>query len=205
MGLFGLMLGGGLLLWNRPILLERFLVTDKSLESADALVLMAGARYQRLPAVVTLYEQGVAPRILLTNDGTLGPWSDAHQRNLYQVEWAREYLLERGIPAEAIELLEFIESGSYYDALNTRIHLERTAPARSLLVISSNYHTRRTLWTFEEVFAGTGVEIGVYPIPRPSTDQRRWLLRNGVELIKLGYYRIRYGFVEDPSDTLAGS
>lgn len=192
--LFSTALAAGVVLWNRPELLEKVVVAEQTLFAADALVLMAGGRhYQRLPAVIELYEDGVAPLILLTNDGVIGGWSEEHQRNLYQVEWAREYLLERGIPADAIEVLGFIESGSYFDALNTRRYVERGNSIDSLLVVSSHYHTRRTLWTFERVFSGTDVMIGVYPIPRSPDDNRRWLIRNSVEIVKLGYYWLRYG------------
>ena len=182
-------------LWNKPEWLEKVVVAEQTLFEADALVLMAGSRYQRLPAVVELYQDGVAPRILLTNDGIIGGWSEKYQRNLYQVERAREYLLERDIPAEAIAVLGFIESGSYFDALNTRRYVERDDSIRSLLVVSSHYHTRRTLWTFERVFSDSGVKIGVYPIPRSPDDERRWLIRNGMETVKLGFYWLRYGLM----------
>lgn len=190
---FGSM-AAGILLWNKPELLEKIVVAEQDLFTADALVLMAGGRhYQRLPAVIELYEEGVAPLILLTNDGIIGGWSEKHQRNLYQVEWAREYLLERDIPADAIEVLGFIESGSYFDAVNTRRYVQQDNSIDSLLVVSSYYHTRRTLWTFEQVFSGTGVKIGVYPIPRAADDERRWLIRNGIETVKLVFYWLRYG------------
>jgi uncharacterized SAM-binding protein YcdF (DUF218 family) len=195
-GCFAVILVVVVVLWNKPEFLEKVVVAEQSLFQADALVLMAGGgRYERLPAVVELYEDGVAPRILLTNDGVIGRWSEKHQRNLYHVEWAREYLLDREVPAEAIEILDFIESGSYFDALNTRHFVDEDNTIRSLLVVSSNYHTRRTLWTFERVFAGTDVKVGVYPIPRSPDDNRRWLIRNGMETIKLGFYWLRYGLL----------
>lgn len=193
--LFSTALVAGVVLWNKPEFLEKVVVAEQTLFEADALVLMAGSRYQRLPAIVELYNEGIAPRILLTNDGTLGPWSQKHERNLYQIEWAREFLLERDIPAEAIEMLDFIESGSYFDALNTRHFVDQDDSIGSLLVVSSDYHTRRTLWTFERVFSGTDVRIGVYPIPRSPDDERRWLIRNGMETVKLGFYWLRYGMM----------
>ncbi|HXV19427.1 MAG TPA: ElyC/SanA/YdcF family protein, partial [Desulfuromonadales bacterium] len=108
---------------------------------------------------------------------------------------ARESLLKRGVPEEAIELLNFTRSGSYYDALNTRHHVlaDSNRTVRSLLVVTSFYHTRRTLWTFNRVFAGTDVTIAVYPIPKDPDYKGRYLLTMSVELVKLVYYRVRYG------------
>jgi len=48
--------------------LEDYLVMRKSLDQADAIVVMAGQRDQRLPTAARLYHKGVAPRMLLTND-----------------------------------------------------------------------------------------------------------------------------------------
>jgi uncharacterized SAM-binding protein YcdF (DUF218 family) len=176
-----------------PAILEWFLVVKSPTIKADALVVMAGSRYQRLPAVVELYQQGVASKIYLTNDGVRGAWSKKHQKNLYLIEWAREYLLDQGMPDEAIELLNFTESGSYYDALNTRDYVLANGAVRSLLVVTSDYHTRRTLWTFNKVFAGADVKIAVFPIPKDPDYKGRRLRVMTTELVKLVYYLVRYG------------
>lgn len=174
----------------KPALLETILVVERMTPNADALVVMAGSRSERNPVTARLYREGYASRILLTNDGILGGWSSKFQRNLYLVEWAREYLLEEGVPEDAIELLGFSESGSYYDALNTRSHVLAAGNIQSLLVVTSDYHTRRTLWVFEHVFSGMNIRIGVYPIPK---DKGRRLGVLATELVKLVYYRVRYG------------
>ncbi|ALC16843.1 hypothetical protein DSOUD_2076 [Desulfuromonas soudanensis] len=176
-----------------PAVLEWFLVVKSPMTKADALVVMAGSRYQRLPAVVELYQQGRAPKIFLTNDGVSGAWSKRYQKNLYLVEWAREYLQGKGVPDEAIVLLNFSKSGSYYDALNTRDYVLTNGTVRSLLVVTSDYHTRRTLWTFNHVFAGTNVKVAVFPIPKDPAYKGRRLRVMTTELVKLVYYLVRYG------------
>lgn len=180
-------------------LLESFLVVDSHVKKADALVLMAGSASLRLPAVVQLYEKGVAPKILLANDGNKGAWSSKYKTNLYLVEWAREYLLKKNVPEEAIELLNFSERGSYYDALNTRAYVSANNNTNTLLVITSDYHTRRTLWTFNRVFADLDIQIGVYPIPIIRDYHILHLKTLTVEFLKLLYYLIRYGLLI-PSD-----
>ena len=177
----------------KPTLLEPFVVAEQTMTRADALVVMAGSRYERIPAAARLYHQGAAPRILLTNDGVRSAWSAKHKRNLYEVEWAREQLLELGVPSDAIELLEYTKSGSYYDALNTRKFVLADGTVRSLLVVTSYYHSQRTLWTFHRIFSGTGVQIGVYPIPKDLQYKGRWLRVLTVELVKLLYYKMYYG------------
>ncbi len=184
----------------RPAVLEPLLVVQPTASTADALVVMAGSRSQRLPAAAQLYHQGAAPRILLTNDGTFSSWSEKYRRNLYNVEWAREYLLEEGVPAEAIVMLDYSQSGSYFDALNTREYVVDAESIGSLLVVTSDYHTRRTLWTFHRVFAGTGVSIDVFPVPRDPNYRGRYLRVNMTELVKLLYYWVWYGVIQRPDN-----
>ncbi len=177
----------------RPELLEKMLVVQPSLSHADAIVVMAGSRTARLPIATELFHQHVAPRVLLTNDGIFSSWSPQHDRNLYQVEWAREELLAAGVPEEAIVMLDFSNSGSYFDALHTRNYVLQDDSIRSLLVVTSDYHTRRTLWTFNRLFSGTGILISTYPVPKDPVSQGQWLRVNTIELVKLVYYWLRYG------------
>ena len=178
----------------KPTILESILVADVPLDRADALVLMAGGgRQLRLAALVDLYDKGVSPRILLTNDDIFSAWSNKYQRNLYLVEWAREHLLEQGVPDDAIVMLDFIESGSYFDALNTRNFVLEDGTIDSLFVVTSHYHTRRTLWTFRQVFADTDVIVGVYPAPKDPDYTGRYLKTYTMECVKLVYYWLRYG------------
>ncbi len=124
-----------------------------------------------------------------------GAWSVKHQKNLYLVEWAREYLLDEGVPEDAILLLDFIESGSYYDAVNTRNRVLADESIKSLLVVTSDFHTRRTLWVFQRVFAGMNVRIGVYPAAKDVVQHGTRIKTLTLEFLKLMYYRVRYGFI----------
>ena len=172
--------------------LESYLVVSEPLPKADAIVVMAGGPDVRLPSVADMYKKGVAPQVLLTNDGIFASWSQKHQRNLYLVEWAREDLLEIGVPENTITLLHYTASGTIHDALNTLEYIHTHPEIRNLLVVTSDYHTRRTLWTFRRVFEGQGTQIGVCPVPDPSES---WWRRTGVlylEFLKYLYYRVRY-------------
>ncbi|UTF50721.1 YdcF family protein [Desulfomicrobium sp. ZS1] len=174
------------------VALESVLVVSKPLPKADVMVVMAGGRDVRLPPVAALYKEGVAQRVLLTNDGIFAGWSTKYDRNLYLVEWAREDLLEMGIPEGAIVLLRYTASGTIHDALNTLDYVRAHPEIRSLLVVTTDYHTRRTLWTFELVFEGEGTQIGVSPVPDLSQSWWRRAQVAYLEFLKYVYYRLRY-------------
>src|SRR5215207_1041116 len=67
------------------------LVVSEGLESADALVVLAGssAYVERTARAAELYREGRAPSVVLTNDGQLSGWSNESQSNPTFVERAR--------------------------------------------------------------------------------------------------------------------
>lgn len=172
--------------------LESFLVVSLPLPKADAIVVMAGSRDVRLPPAAKLYKEGLAPLVLLTNDGVFASWSQKYQRNLYQVEWSKENLIEIGVPDGAIDLLNYTFSGTIHDVLNTLDYVRAHPDISSLLVVTSEYHTRRTLWAFLRVFKDEKIQIGISPVPDLPQP---WWQRTSVlylEFLKYLYYQARY-------------
>jgi len=173
--------------------LEGFLVVDRTLPHADALVVMAGEKPIRIPAAARLYKQGKAEKILLTNDGIFSSWSQEKQRNLYEVEWAEESLLKMKVPKSAIVKLPYSASGSIYDALNTRAFVLEKG-IKSICIVTSDYHSKRSLWTFERVFRGCPIVIGVHPVKSGVTALAgyRKVTPLGLEFLKYLYYRCKF-------------
>jgi uncharacterized SAM-binding protein YcdF (DUF218 family) len=182
----------GMILLCVPVL-EDFLVVDMPLAHADALVVMAGEEPIRLHAAARLYKEGKAAKILLTNDGIFSSWSEEKQRNLYQVEWAEDNLLKMQVPENAIVKLPYSSSGSIHDALNTRKYVLDKG-VKSIIIVTSDYHTGRSLWTFERVFQGYHVKIGVSPAKSDmkSESYLRRFMTLSYELLKIVYYKCRY-------------
>jgi uncharacterized SAM-binding protein YcdF (DUF218 family) len=154
---------------------------------------MAGEEPIRLPAAARLYKEGRAPKILLTNDGIFSSWSEEKQRNLYQVEWAEDNLLKMQVPENAIVKLSYSSNGSIHDALNTRKYVLDKG-LKDIIIVTSDYHTRRSLWIFERVFRGYPVKIGVYPAKSEvkSESALRRFMTLSFEMLKLIYYKSRY-------------
>ena len=175
------------------------LVVRAGMERADALVVLSGsgAYVERSRLAAELYREGRAPRILLTDDGQRGPWSEARQVNPLFVERARAELLRGGVPAERVEVLPGTVAGTHDEAVAARAYAERGG-ARSLLFVTSAYHTRRALWTVRRTFRGSGVEVGIEaPVPDAPAPWAWWLSRRGwrhvaPEYPKLVYYYWAY-------------
>lgn len=182
----------GLFCWSVPAL-EKYLIVDKPLPYADALVVMAGSRSERLPAAANLYKKGIAPKILLANDGVFAAWSTEKQRNLFQVEWAELELMQMQVSEKAIVKLQYSSSGTIYDALWSRTIVLKKG-FKSIIIVTSDYHTRRSLWTFKRVYKNYPVKIAVYPVRSKVTAMPCYkkFIPLSCELIKYFYYICKY-------------
>ncbi len=183
--------------------LASFLIVEKPLEKADAIFVLAGAAayVERNQKAAELYRQGVAPKIFLTDDGLRGGWNQKEQRNPYFVERARWELIAQGVPENAIETLPGTVAGTDEEAvLFAKIAAEKNL--KSVLLVTSAYHTRRAFRTFEKAASKSGlsVELGVEsPPPGEQTPKQFvwWLSRRGWrdvagEYVKILYYWVYY-------------
>ena len=185
-----------------PILAES-LIVEKPLEKTDAILVLGGSSVyiERTRKAAEIYKTGAAPVIFLTDDGERAGWSRIEKRNPPYVELARKNLISEGVPAEAIVILEPKVSGTIYEAqvLAERAKAENL---QSILIVTSAYHTRRALWTFERFFAENDIktELGIVaPATGEQTPQpfvwwfspRGWRFVAG-EYVKFLVYWIYY-------------
>ena len=179
----------GALLLPRSWLLAGLTVHDAPVRS-DAIVLLAGDHKGRAPAAAMLYRDGYAPLVILTNDGLLSGWSREYNRNLYQIEWAEEELVRLGVPRNKILKLPFYGSSTMFDALAVKRHLFKSG-VKKIIVVTSDYHTRRSLWTFKHALKEYTTDISIFPV-RTFGIGAGGLAR---EYGKFGYYLLRYGLL----------
>jgi uncharacterized SAM-binding protein YcdF (DUF218 family) len=162
--------------WFYP---EKFLCVDSGPVSAEVLVVLGGGVHERPVRAAELFQQHAAPRILLTGAGDDGI-------NL-------SILRKKGVPLGVIER----ESDSLTTCENALFSIQRLRAqhVRSVILVTTWYHARRALKTFEH-FAP---EIKFYS--RPSYyafDRGDWskpgnFKRMRLEFLKLPGYWLRYG------------
>ena len=178
-------------------LAARFLVVTEPLAAADAIVVLSGssAYVERTQKAAQLYREGRAPLVLLTNDHTRGGWDNAQQRNPYFVERAADELMKAGVPWDRILILSGVAGSTRDEAMIVKGYAANEG-VRSVLLVTSSYHSRRALRTFRQVFADTGTTIGLEPAS--AAPSMFWWLRPqgwrtvGGEYAKLIYYYFKY-------------
>jgi uncharacterized SAM-binding protein YcdF (DUF218 family) len=158
---------------------QELLCVDSGDVSADVLVVLGGGSHERPARAVELFKQHAAPRIILSGEG-----DNSYNRHL---------LLTNGVPVDEIQIEDKSET-TQENALFT-IHLLRSAKVHSAIIVTSWYHSRRALKTFEHY----APDITFYSRPTyfglSRGDWKRSLIKRHMhlEFLKIPGYWIRYG------------
>jgi len=175
-----------------PFLATR-LIVEKPMDKADAILVLGGsATYiERTRKAAELYKTGVAPRVFLTDDGERAGWSRTEQRNTPYFELAKRSLILQGVPEDAIKILPGEVTGTDWEARVLAKEIE-TSGLKSVLLVTSAYHSRRALWTFEKFLGAKEVSIGLEHAPTgEQTPAPRfwWLLPRGWQMVAGEYVK----------------
>lgn len=181
--------------------LARLLIVRSEPLSADAMIMLSGSALQpeRVGRAAALYRQGRAPYIIVTDDGTRGPWSSLHQSRPMMVERAQEALVLAGVAQDRIVQLPGVVHSTFDEAIALKRYLGRHR-LQTVLIVTSAYHSRRALWVFRHVLEDSGTSIGIDPVlpgEQSPLPERWWLTRRGWrdvggEYPKFAYYLLRY-------------
>jgi uncharacterized SAM-binding protein YcdF (DUF218 family) len=176
----------------------RWLIVEEPFDRVDVALVLGGGEGERLAAAIHLYRSEKAGGIVI-----LGP--DAPLLKVYtgedsltQGEAKRRIAIKRGVPDSVVTLV--LGAQSTYEEATMALEAARKESWKSVAVVTSPFHTRRALATFQSVFHDPGVEIKIFhlPIERSSQDPNRWWRRESdtmaviTETIKIGFYAYRY-------------
>jgi uncharacterized SAM-binding protein YcdF (DUF218 family) len=173
----------------------RFLIKEAPIDKADAIVVLSGsATYkERAHEAARLFFDGRSSRILITNDNMRGPWSSEEQRNLFFYERSVEELRNAGVPSQSIEVVLKPVTSTYDEAEAVRDHAQQHG-LRSILIVTSAYHSRRALWVFSRVLRDTGIQVGLISATREQSPPpiTWWLTLRGWKLVPTEYMKMIY-------------
>lgn len=151
-------------LWLPPI--ARFLVVDDGVAPAEFVLPLAG-NLERYAFAADLVIAGHGRRLLITPL----PLDDEIERERY-VRQVTGVAAGRGLDHERMIVIPDASPTTYAEARTVRSFLG-PRESRTVLVVTSPWHTRRSRWIFADVFRGTAVEIRVVPVPTGVYDDDR--------------------------------
>ena len=143
-----------------------FWVVDEPPQAADAILLLSDDNFSadRATRAAELYHSGWAPRVVASG------WMLRRYAGL--AELMQHDLVERGVPAEAVVRFPHTADNTYEEAQALRqLAVERGW--RRVLVVTSNYHTRRARYIFRRVFPPE-VEVRVVAAWDSDYDPKHW-------------------------------
>ncbi len=173
-----------------PAIGHWFFVQTK-VANADAIAILSGGGPERLCHGFELYKRGMAPEIWYTGDKPLETRSD-----FMDSEMALNFAARYGVPKEKIKLLP---STSTFEDGKSIAALVKEKKIKSLIVVTSWYHTRRAMNVLHHCLADTNVIIYISSSTNlPFTPDNWWRDEEGLvsvvnEAIKTALYWRRYG------------
>jgi uncharacterized SAM-binding protein YcdF (DUF218 family) len=175
-------------------LAEAWVVNDP-VAKADAIVILGGGLENRPFAAAKLFHDGVAPRILYM-DVRLGPTEELGV-TLSEQEETHRILLSNGVPDTAMTMIGSGVASTYDESIAVRKWLDETG-AKSIIIPTDLFHTRRVRWIFRKELRGTNTEIHVVAVNLRNYEIKDWWWHEqGVidfqnEIIKSVYYWCKY-------------
>lgn len=160
----------------------RFLIVQDPLDHADVIIVLAGGRRdERVRQAADLYRRGYAPQVLLSGGEEM--------MGISTPELLGRQARAHGVPDKAL-LYEPGSTSTGEQARLLRPILEGRAVRRAIIV-TSTYHTRRSRYIFRRTFAGSGIDLRVYPVQGDLFSPENWWTREpDTELVVLEYIKL---------------
>ena len=179
-------------LWAPPLLQRyamSFRVNDP--QKSDAICILLGDFRVRPLRAAELYLRGYAPQVLIA-DFPEDMFYGSLESQLAQIITERA-----GVPSENLIRIRGVVTSTEQEARFYRKYAQEHQ-LKSLLVVTSSFHTRRSRWIFEKVFAGSDIRLSFAAARQPYIDETNWHLSDeGLvtyfsETLKTLYYYMRY-------------
>ncbi|MCB9183634.1 MAG: YdcF family protein [Flavobacteriales bacterium] len=188
---------GGIWLFRQPLLRAAggFLVKEDPLAHADVVYVLGGAPIERAEAGARLVLAGYAPEAVFTGE----PPNELLQS--FGIDSAEAGLgmhvaQLHGLPLERMRALR-VGTSTAEEAVAVRTDAERLG-ADTILVVTTDFHTRRVSRVFHKVFRGSGTIVLVRATPSHHYSAARWweteegMIMVNNEYTKLMYYAFKH-------------
>lgn len=170
------------------------LVVSKAVGDPDVIVSLASHEWERLPEAARQAYRSPRALVVLTRPERPTVF------NCHDCDNRVSRLAHLGVETARVRVLQLTQGGTYGEALATRRLLDESG-FRRVLVVTSPYHTRRSLATFTRVLGGRCL-VGVQgaTATSPAQPSRWWAAPYDRAYVRYEwaavlYYALRYGVV----------
>lgn len=172
-----------------------FLDVSEQPETADAVLILPGSEDARPEKAAQLIQAEFAQIALIPE--TSRPTDAPVAPGFATTEKTRKVLLQRGVAASQIHVIDGLSTSTYGDAKALARYLQ-TSPLTDVIVLTDAWHSRRTQVAFQHALAGIPTKIHYCSVPNRFDKNSWWTdpsTRNGIlkEWGKLLCYIVIYG------------
>jgi uncharacterized SAM-binding protein YcdF (DUF218 family) len=172
-----------------------FLILEQTAQKADLIVVLNGRDTERSLASVDLYNQGYANLIIMAGlakqPGTDEFWKRVGD-NFKEKIFFQRAIEAMGVPGSSFRLIGNGVASTYDEALATREFLKKNG-YKSILLVTSKWHSKRAYLTFRSVLKNDGIKIVIQPSRYDSfRPDAWWKNRNDAEMVFDEYVRLIY-------------
>ena len=173
-----------------------FLVLEKDLQAAGAIVILMGSTPERELEAADIYHQGYAPKMIIVDFSTYSHWllDSLKLRIPKGSENAVSILGQLDVPAESIHIIPGVVSSTRGEAVAVRNYLQTRSDIDAIILVSSPAHMRRATMLFRRELNKLGHKVNVIPRPSSYTNfntSKRWFRsRHTVITVMLEYLKI---------------
>ncbi len=186
-----------LLLFRIPILRAagNFLIYEDNLKKVSHAFVLSGGPWDRGNEAARIFKKGFADTLVCTGENIPHDFK-ALGLNMLESEITEKNMLNKGIPKSQIVLLK--KGTSTQEESDEILTFCKERSVKSIIVISTDFHTRRIKQVFKKKFEKEGIEVIVWAAPSSSYDaQNWWQSENGLialnnEYLKQLYYLLKY-------------
>lgn len=188
--------------YRAPILtgLGKYLVVQHTLKKADLIVCMMGMPVERGIAAAELYRMGLGPRIFVGREELPDGYGVLDAKKIHYPE-SRDFLIAilqgLGVPESNCLASDSFADSTFDEARIVR-EMALTQGYRTLIIVTSPTHARRTWLTFKKVFGKDEVKIMMKPSQYSEFRSDNWWKKTKyireviIEYQKLIYFALRY-------------
>lgn len=178
--------------WAPPFL-TRFAMSFRvnNPEKSDAICILLGDFRVRPLRAAELYHRGFADRILIVD------YPEDMLFGSLESQLAQVMTMRAGVPLDKLVLIRGKVTSTREEARFYREYAEEHQ-LKSLLIVTSSFHTRRSRWIFQKVFAGSNIKLSFAAARQPFIDETNWyqtdegLVTYFSETLKTIYYFLMY-------------
>lgn len=172
-----------------------FLIRTDAQCQADALYVLGGAAFDRGSYTQGLLAKGCAP-IAYCTGSTISQSYKAEGRMLTEADLTRAAAVRGG--ADPQQVLPFPYGTSTWEEAAGILHHAKAKGYKTILLLTTDFHSRRVGKVFREQFAGSGIAVAVQAAPSSEYDVNAWwnseqgLLMVNNEYVKTLYYLLKH-------------